>query len=158
MSLYDDYKHLLGRKYVDGKQDCYGLLVSYYKDNHGILLKNFARPNQYWYRRDFNLIDRMVFEDSWIAQGLNVRHLQIGDALLFAIQSQYANHIGVYVGNGMFIHHLYGRFSSAEALTDSWSSRLLMVVRHKDFKVPSERIEISTLLPGYVKRAMRIDS
>ena len=158
MSRYNQYQHLLGRKYVDGKQDCYGLLIAYAKDLHGLSLKNFARPTQFWMRKDFDLISQMVQEDRWAQQGLSVRNLQIGDALIFSINSSMANHIGVYVGNGQFLHHLYQRFSSVESLTNSWTSRLLMVVRHKDIKLEYEKVEILNLIPEHVKRTLRIDS
>lgn len=158
MSRYDNYKHLLGRRYVNGKQDCYGLVVNYYKDLFGIELKNFARPDQFWFYKDFDLINNMMFEDRWKSIGLNLRNLQIGDGLVFAIMSESANHLGVYAGNGIFLHHQYQRLSKEDPLTGSWASRLLMVVRHKDVKIEREKLDILTVLPDHVKRTLRIDS
>ena len=158
MSRYSNYKHLLGRKYVDGKQDCYGLVMGYLKDVHSLPLKNFARPTQFWANRDFDLINNMLGHDGWQSMGLNTRNLQIGDVLIFAIHSTMANHLGVYVGNGMMIHHLYQRLSNHEAITQSWTSRLLMIVRHPDVRIEYEKKELIELLPPHVKRTLRIDS
>lgn len=158
MSRYDNYKHLLTRKYVDGKQDCYGLLVNYFKEVHKITLKNFARPNLFWHYKNYLLIEKMMGYDRWDTIGLNMRNLQIGDVLIFAIRSQTANHLGVYVGNGSFIHHLYGRLSKEDSLSSSWMSQVLMVARHKDLKLDREKVDYLNLLPNHVKRTLRIDS
>jgi cell wall-associated NlpC family hydrolase len=64
--------------------------------------------------------------------GANTRDLRVGDGLIFSLVHGKANHTGVYVGNGMFIHHVYKRFSSEEALVDKWKSRLLSIVRHPE--------------------------
>jgi cell wall-associated NlpC family hydrolase len=156
--MYDNYRHLLGRKYVDGKQDCYGLAQGYFQDVHNLPLVNFARPTQFWEVEGYDLIHDLLPPETWKSVGLNVRNLQIGDGLIFALYSKYANHLGVYVGNGMFIHHQYGRFSKEENLSGSWTSRLLLVVRHKELKLQAEKVDLITLLPNHVKRTLRIDT
>lgn len=155
MSLYNNYKHLLGRKYVNGKQDCYGLMMGYYQDVHKITLRNFARPDCFWHHKDFDLINDMVAQDNWKLMGLNIRNLQIGDGLFFGVQSAIPNHLGMYVGNGLMLHHLYGRFSSVENLGPSWTNRLLMIIRHRDIKIHSEKPDLTNLISEHAKRTLR---
>ena len=71
-------------------------------------------------------------EDGWEQLGLNTRQLKIGDGLVFSLISGRPNHVGMYVGNGMFIHHVWHQFSCEEALMEKWKSRLLMIVRHPE--------------------------
>lgn len=129
--MYDTYRHLLGVAYKAGESDCYGLARRYYKDLFGLDLLNMARPEMWWVEPDLNLITDCIFTDGWEDIGVNLRNLQIGDGLIFTMFSGIANHIGIYVGNGMFIHHVLGRFSCEEPLVQKWMSRCLMVVRHK---------------------------
>ncbi len=130
MSLRDAYKHLIGIPYKSGVDDCYGLARRYYMDNYGIELINFARPDGWWNDPEMDLINQFVQYDGWKNIGLNTRGLKVGDGLVFSLVSGKANHVGCYVGNGMFIHHVYGRFSNEEALMDKWTNRLLMIIRH----------------------------
>lgn len=156
--MYEDYKHLLGRRYVNGKQDCYGLAQAYFKDTHNIDLVNFARPTRFWEVEGYDLIHDLLPPETWKSVGLNTKNLQVGDGLIFALHSKYANHLGVYVGNGLFIHHQYGRLSKEENLSGAWTSRLLLVVRHKELKINPPKVDLITLLPNHVKRTLRIDS
>lgn len=128
---YDEYKHLVGRMYISGYQDCYGLARCYYKDVFQMELTNFARPTEWWLEPGLNLLTDNLFLDGWEDVGTNLRNLRVGDGLLFTLISGRANHVGVYVGNGHFIHHIFGRLSAEEPLVHKWMSRCLMVVRHK---------------------------
>lgn len=152
MSLYDSYQHLLRRPYLSGRFDCYGLARDYYKDVFGVEFTDFARPELFWQEKDLDIISNGLAHDGWQQTGLNTRHLKIGDGLVFAIASDRANHLGVYVGNGMFIHHYYKHFSTEEPLTDKWKNRLLTIVRHKNIQITRTQTNIMDLLPDHVKR------
>lgn len=157
MSRYSEYKHLLGRKYVAGKDDCYGLIRAYYKDVLGVELKNFARPAGFYKHKDLDIINNLIFVDKWKSRSLSVRMLQIGDALIYSIgdRSGIANHLGVYVGNGMFVHHMIDRPSVEEPLMDKWTSRLLAVVRHPEVKIEVTKINATDILSPYAQRTLR---
>lgn len=129
---YQDYKHLLGKPYVSGRDDCYGLARSYYHDVFGVEIVNAARPEGWWDHPDINLIDDFMGNDGWEQIGLNTRQLKIGDGLIFSLITGKPNHVGVYVGNGMFIHHIRHQFSTEDALMEKWKSRLLMIIRHPE--------------------------
>jgi cell wall-associated NlpC family hydrolase len=60
-----------------------------------------------------------MFDDCW--EGIGFREvkpeeMQKGDALLMAIDSNKLNHVGVYIGDQMVLHHLRGRLSSRDLL------------------------------------------
>ncbi len=127
--MYNTYKNLIGRRYSYGENDCYGLARDYYKSVFNLELLNIARPNQWW--EELNLITDYLFVDGWEDVGVNLRNLKVGDGLIFTLLSGKANHVGVYVGNGHFIHHIQDRLSVEEPLVAKWMSRCLHVVRHK---------------------------
>lgn len=148
---YGGYAHLLGRAYDAGRHDCYGLVRDYYRDVYGVNLLNFARPEGWWNDPEMNLIDDLLEADGWERLGTNTRQLKPGDGLVFSLIHGKANHVGVYVGNGMFIHHVWQRFSCEDALMEKWKSRLLAVVRHPEVSktgmdMPA-RMDLSTFLP-----------
>lgn len=155
MALREAYKHLIGIPYRSGKDDCYGLARRYYKDTFGIELVNAARPDGWWNEPDMDLINQFIHHDNWKSLGTNTRALKVGDGLVFSLISGKANHVGCYVGNGMFIHHVYGRFSNEEALMDKWTSRLLMVIRHPEVEKAVDKAEPKTdllnLLPEHIR-------
>lgn len=129
---YESYKHLLGRPYISGKDDCYGLAINYYFDVYGVKIVNAARPEGWWNHPEINLLDDFMEVDKWERLGTNTRALKPGDGLVFSLITGKANHVGVYVGNGMFIHHVWNRYSCEEALLDKWTARLLMIIRHEE--------------------------
>lgn len=127
---YEEYKHLLNLPYLDGKQDCFALARNFYQELFGITLPNYARPTGFDHLGMPELITSnfrgMGFEP------VPDYRLQIGDGLLFAIASKYVNHVGVYVGNNQFIHHVFEKPSSVDNLDERWKRRLTMRVRHPD--------------------------
>ncbi len=129
--MYTTYQHLLGLPYTSGEQDCYGLARRYYKDVFDLDLLDIARPDLWWEHEGFNLITDFVEADSWESVGVNLRNLKVGDGLLFAFACSKINHVAVYVGNGLFIHHVYKQFSCETAVAQKWMSRCLGIVRHK---------------------------
>jgi cell wall-associated NlpC family hydrolase len=75
----------------------------------GIELRDWDRPTT---PEEFN-------DDCWEGIGfkeVKVEEMQKGDALLMAIDSNKLNHVGVYIGDQMVLHHLRGRLSSRDLL------------------------------------------
>lgn len=152
---YDSYKHLLGISYKSGIDDCYGLARRYYYDVFGVQIVNAARPEGWWDDPEMDLINQFITHDGWENIGINTRQLKVGDGLVFSLINGKANHVGCYVGNGMFIHHVFGRFSVEEALLDKWKNRLLMIIRHPEVSSlgadMTPKTDIMTLLPEHVR-------
>lgn len=159
---YADYKHLLGLGYSAGDQDCYGLCVRYYKDAYGVTLTDFARPELWWKDPKMNLIADFMFHDKWKQISANPRLLKPGDLMVFSLITGRANHCGIYVGNGMFIHHIMNRLSAEGPLTSKWTSRMLDIVRHPG--VTEARYKSATnlnlldILPDDIKRQLTAPS
>ena len=103
---------LVGRPWVWSLMDCWTLTHDWYAE-HGLQLLDWDRPltpeafeadplfDRYWHSAGF----RELLEDE---------PLQAGDALLMAIDNNKLNHVGVYVGDQLILHHLRGRLSSRD--------------------------------------------
>lgn len=105
---------LIGRQWVWGVQDCWTLVRDWYGER-GIALRDWDRPAD---PLQFNAAP--MFDGCWGAAGFRElaedESLQLGDALLFSMNSTGLNHVGVMVEDGMVLHHLQGRLSSRDLL------------------------------------------
>lgn len=149
------YSQLLGRPYVDGFQDCYGLVRAFYDLAYGIKLRNYARPYGFDHA-GLNLIQDFLGREGF--QACHDAAPQLGDGLVFGILSSKMNHVGVYVGNGMFIHHVAQQTSRQEALDERWKRRLLARVRHPDVtewnRNNLQKLDMMQHLPPHIRRKM----
>jgi len=117
---------LEGRVFRSGVADCYSLFRDWWWLNRGVRLINPPRPDSFW-TKGLNL-----YMDNFQKAGfirIDPAAAQEGDALLFQIRSKVVNHIGVYVGNNLMLHHLSIRLSTHEPVT-RWRSYLVMVLRY----------------------------
>jgi len=123
---------LLGREWVWGVSDCWSLARDWY-GAQGVELRDWERPNS---PEDFEA-DPM-FERCWTEAGFTEvpqSDMQIGDAVFMSIGNDKLNHIGVYVGDQMILHHLRNRLSSRDIYggwlqkCTGWVGRL----KHVDF-------------------------
>lgn len=103
---------LIGRSWAWGITDCWSLVRDYYAEQ-GIQLRDWQRPAT----PDAFLADPM-FDRCWRETGFRElsedEQLQPGDAVLMSINSQGLNHVGVYLGDQLLLHHLQGRLSSRD--------------------------------------------
>lgn len=128
----------LGRRYLDGKHDCYGLVRDFYRKEYGLILRNYARPV------GFDHSGLLLLTDNFRREGFEIVNtpvslLEPGDGLLMMLASRQVNHVGVYIGERKFLHHLYQRPSSAEVLDPRWQQRLSLIVRHPDVTEQNRR-------------------
>jgi len=132
---------LLGRDFrwgptgTDGKGDCWALVRDWYA-GHGLFLPEFTRdedwlseaPTRYLANRERVGFCPVPTDD-----------LRAGDLVFFAIQSGgIPNHSGIYLGDGLLLHHLQGHLSRRELIV-RWlrSSFRPEVFRHPDLRLPS---------------------
>lgn len=128
----------LGRRYLDGRHDCYGLVRDFYRREYGLILRNYARPV------GFDHSGLLLLTDNFRREGFEIVNtpialLETGDGLLMMLASRQVNHVGVYIGEKKFLHHLYQRPSSVETLDPRWQQRLSLVVRHPDVTEQNRR-------------------
>lgn len=100
---------LMGRPFVHGVFDCYGLLRDAFRQDLKIDLPNFDRPDEWWRDGVSNLI-----MDNIQAGGFKKVEgkLQKYDAIVMTVGgSKFSNHIGIYWGDGHMIHHLADNLS-----------------------------------------------
>ena len=152
--MLNDPKIYTGIDYLAGDQDCYGTFRSAFLGLTGELLPDFARPEMWWRDPNCDLItdnfERAEFEDTgYTANGavpLNV--------LLFNVGSNKVNHIGLYLGAGLFLHHPFNRQSVIEPLSGAWKARCLKVLQHKNHQQHTQ-INLSVYLLGQPRHIQR---
>ncbi len=149
-------KDLEGIPYLTGKDDCYGLIRRYFKEEYDLRLSNYARPFDFG-GRGIDLISENIQREGFENVDVPLSMLEIGDGITFAITgSKLANHIGVYLGNNFFLHHLYRAKSRKENFSKTWKNHVLNVVRHPEVTRQNSlrvtpTIDILSLLPPHVR-------
>lgn len=102
---------LIGREWVWGVQDCWTLVRDWYAER-GTALPDWQRPAT---PQAFE--DAPMFAGLWREAGfeqIDPGDIQEGDAVLMAIGNPGLNHVGVYLGEQLMLHHLRGRLSSRD--------------------------------------------
>lgn len=123
---------LVGRQWVWGVTDCWSLVRDWYGE-HGLELPDWQRPTT---PEAFEA--EPMFEDCWEEAGFGElaenEELQVGDALLMAIGTSTLNHVAVYVGDGLVLHHLRPRLSSTDIYGGWLQKQTGRRLRHYDWK------------------------
>jgi proteasome lid subunit RPN8/RPN11 len=125
----DDY---VGRDWVYGINDCYGLVRDWYRQERGIILDDFARGEPGETKKE----DWNVFCESFESQGFTRLSphgikFQAGDVLLMQIASPNPNHLGLIfdADKQEFMQHLRDRPSSIYPYGGFWSQHTIGVLR-----------------------------
>lgn len=116
---------LVGRQYSWGVLDCYSLIRDWYQRERGITLPDFDREFEFWKRGLNTYVDNIAAagfrplgaHEDWAA----------GDVFLCRMRSDVPNHGGLYIGDGMVLHHMMGRLSSR----DVWGGYLADTCTHR---------------------------
>jgi cell wall-associated NlpC family hydrolase len=114
----------LGKKFRFGTQDCYTLAQEYYKEEFGLVLPNFERDSRVFFQGNNLFIDN--FEKVGFKQ---VFDLQKHDAILFQIAANIPDHVGIYIGDQYFIHHLIHSPSRKELYGGDYIDKTVMWLR-----------------------------
>lgn len=112
---------LVGREFrhgpsgTDNKGDCYAVVRDYFKEEKGIILKEYPRDDNWW--KDGENFYTDLFTDAGFVS-IQQSEAREGDGFFMAINSDVINHAGIYLGSqsGLILHHLAGRLSRREPL------------------------------------------
>ena len=119
---------LVGRPFVLGYYDCWGLVCSYFRQNHGIELKNLHVDYPWWEDKYPDNYYRDRYEEFGFRDFDGP--VQPGDVLLMQVQSNKWNHAGVMLEGNMMLHHLYGHLSTRIPYGGYYRERTMKIVRH----------------------------
>lgn len=120
---------LIGRQFVLGHTDCWGLVMSYFRQTHGIELKDYRVDYPWWESGSENF-----YQDNWFECGFREFDgpPEPGDMVMMQISANCWNHAGIILEGNMLLHHLYGKLSNREPYGGWWRDRTMKIVRHKD--------------------------
>jgi proteasome lid subunit RPN8/RPN11 len=128
---------LIGRNFVHGVHDCYGLVRDYYA-LHGVVLNDYARTWGWWEDTD----GPDLYRDNFASEGFiqiastyedAAARLREHDLILMRIRAPRENHMAVYLGNSVILHHLIGQLSRREVYQEFYQRRTTAVLRHRAF-------------------------
>lgn len=123
---------LIGRQFVHGVHDCYDLIRSYYQLERGVTLPDFDRSDKWWEDGKSNLYMDHFAEAGFVDVGQDAE-FEPGDVLLMQIRSKNGvpNHAGIYLGDNVMLHHMYGELSGRTVWGGMWAHSLRTVLRYK---------------------------
>ncbi|MBC8638263.1 C40 family peptidase [Caballeronia sp. EK] len=135
---------LLGRPFVHGVHDCYALVRDAYAEQ-GIALNDYARRYGWWNDEDGS----NLYRENFAAEGFvpvivhsptsdDLKLLRPFDLILMNIRARRENHMAIYLGGGVILHHLIGTASRREAYQEFYQRRTTAVLRHRDLMPASE--------------------
>lgn len=126
---------LVGRPFSHGVLDCYSLVRDWYGQEWGLALPDFARRDEWWNDGHSDLymdhIAECRFTIIWRKGDSSPLPVQRGDLLLMQVRSHnlVPNHAGIWLGDGLMLHHMHGRLSSRDVFGGYWLENLRAVAR-----------------------------
>lgn len=120
---------LIGRPFVHGLFDCFSLARDWYA-GQGIAVLDFEREANWW-EGEADLLTPENFARAGFVV-VSDGSLLAGDGIV--MQNGLAskpNHVGVYLGDGLFLHHPGGRLSHRAPYGGYWQKVTRWIVRHE---------------------------
>ena len=120
---------LIGRPFVHGVLDCFSLARDYYAEV-GIAVCDFERVPDWWEKGD-NLLTPANFAKAGF-RVVTDDTLQLHDGIIMQNGlTDVPNHVGMFVGDGLFLHHSGGRLSCRQPYGGYWAKVTTFIVRHE---------------------------
>jgi len=122
-----NFSPLIGREYKFGVADCFEAIRNWL-DTENIHIPPRELFEFEWWKKG---------EDYFTEENIkNWNHIKVdtpqkNDVLVFSVNSQVANHCGVYLGNDIFYHHARNRLSCRESLYPFWNEYLTGIYRYE---------------------------
>lgn len=117
---------LIERPFIHGVYDCYSLCRSYYYQKHNTLIPDYPRQNGWWENGE------NLYEENFKNAGFEeVNDLKEGDAFLMKLTKSIGvfHHAAIYLGEEQILHHLTGRLSRVDKLSQ-WGRFIGKTVRY----------------------------
>jgi cell wall-associated NlpC family hydrolase len=128
----DRDRPLIDREFVYGINDCYSIVRDWYWQEFKIELGNYPRSGDTakWDESGFDLIDRSFENEGFRVVNDEVRN---GDLLAMSMGdiNRNINHLGVYIGDDLFIHQLNKCKSRLETWGSPWRDYTIKILRHQ---------------------------
>ncbi|MGL5968731.1 MAG: C40 family peptidase [Kluyvera sp.] len=131
--VYPDDPPLIGRSWSLGTYDCWGLIMAYFKKEHGIILSDY-RKTYPWWENDYS---DNFYQDCWYECGFREFEgpPKPGDMIIMQVQADKWNHAGILLEGNMLLHHLYGHLSQRVPYGGYWRERTMKIVRHLSMNI-----------------------
>lgn len=112
---------LEGRTFFHGVLDCWALVRDWYARELGVTLPNPERVDEWWNDGKSDMYSDAAMKGAGFV-AVSEKELQRGDLILMQIRSRNVvpNHVGIYVGDGLMLHHLYNRLSKRDVYGGYW--------------------------------------
>jgi len=119
---------LAGRTFHHGVLDCFALCRDYYQRTLGIALPDLPRADHWWVKGQNILLEH--YAGMGFAR-VPAEDIRPHDALLMQVGARVPNHTGIYLGDNLILHHLYGRLSSRDVYGGYYRKVTTHVLRHQ---------------------------
>lgn len=120
---------LVNREFSHGVLDCYQLLKDYYQRELNITLPHYEREDKWWHNGQDLYMQQ--FRDAGFVE-VPRADIRLHDIILMQIRAPVVNHAGVYIGDGLLLHHQYHRLSTRDVYDGYYQETTRAIVRHKD--------------------------
>jgi proteasome lid subunit RPN8/RPN11 len=105
---------LVGRRFVSGLWDCFSCARDFLRQEGIVDLPDFPHDHYWWDQGENLYLDN--FKKLGFVQVDVKGQPQKGDCFLMRIRSKVPNHIGVYIGDDLCLHHLQTDLSKREPM------------------------------------------
>lgn len=120
----------LGRPYHYGIIDCYSLVVDYYQREFGIKLARLPenRETRFWEGENPKPLMEEAYQKLGFEQLVN-EEPEVGDLFLIQTAPSVANHVAIYIGDDMILHHCENRLSGRTIYGGFWMKHTVKHLR-----------------------------
>lgn len=120
------YKTLSGKPYEFGVNDCFEACRNWYLA-HGIPIPPRKNWIDDWWLQGHDYIKYVAQEWPFV----ETSSLEYGNLITFAVEHEKENHMGVYLENDCFFHHVEHRLSCKENLYPFWGKHIKKVYKYE---------------------------
>ncbi len=123
---------LEGREFIFGAYDCWALIRDYYRLSYSITLENIPRKWNWWETDNLDYYGLEAVKRNNMFE-VPLSDIKPGDIFMVSLRAKVINHCGIYLGNGLILHHLQNHLSRKDPI-GPWLKHIRRFVRHKENK------------------------